>query len=1312
MVKNTFQVYLNRLTDLSSRNRSLYLPKLFLSQMIDLKSLENLNRGDSFGYIKDLVAGLGDIPLISASDPRDKQLNVISGNIKSILRQVKTTEEETGEKSLYVAYPFVEGKLIDGQILRCPLLFFPVSLVMENDSWLLRRHAEEQVVFNKTFLLAYERAYGVKSVGGEGLALEDAPTDITAFLSMLYDTLKENFSINFNQELYEQKLGAFPESNKSSDDLQMDAGILKLKPYAILGQFSQKTSFLIQDYEQLMEENKEETLEDLLSEHFAKEEELSPPREDQMYNVFPLDASQEEVVKAVRGGDSCVVEGPPGTGKSQLISNLAVDYIARGKKVLIVSQKRAALDVVYNRLEEKGFGAFLALVHDFRADRKMLFQKLQLQIDSIEHYQELNRGIDAIQFERDFSQKSRTIDAYLEYFDEYKKSLFNTEECGIPVKQLYMTSKFDEETIDLTQYYKKYPWERVADFLRDLKVYEVYYKKYQSAKSFWLHRVDFSSFGMAASNRLKEILMEIEQVKSDFNRQFFDVEGLDASYLFSIYEKKKSLDSFRQYLHLLDRQQVFDRISSHPSTVFDLLWLENKFETVKTLLSEEGVEWQTEDGEVQETLSELLEYIDTRSSWWGKINLKFNRKKFNRVVGLISHHQLKENAHDLNLLVRKLENRLNLNHQYTLLDQKEWLDLPSKPFDFSAFNHFSATHLDAIRARLVMEDLEGLADIIISSKKTSSEILKLLGEFGKYTLVLEDKIDSWNIYLSKIQIQHLISHSPEKSFLEQKGQISLVFDELVEFDKLRKRLRTVDIQVMEKLLDEHPEYDYEQLSYLFLVGLGNAWIEHIESKYPVLREVGTAKFLNAQEELMEAVEEKWKLSQNISELRVREQTFKNLEFNRLNNRITYRELLHQVSKKKRLWSIKKLVENFEGELFNLIPCWLASPDTVSALFPLKQSFDLVIFDESSQCYVERGLPAMLRGKQVVIAGDSKQLQPFDLYQVRLDSADEGLEVETESLLDLASGFFKKFWLKGHYRSSQKALIRFSNQHFYQDKLEMLAERDLVNSNENPYEFIHVDGVWDKQTNRQEAEAVLDTIKRVQGLSPEYSIGVITFNFFQMELINQLIESEETIKSERLSVKNIENVQGDEFDWVIFSIGYAKNKSGKLNANFGLLSKQGGQYRLNVAITRAKKKISLVTSLTAKDFKKEQLANPGVEMLRNYLLFVEKQCNGEIESEKLKVSSGFVENWTLKQRVMSNNMLGISTYPESSWIDLAVTKEGEGFVEAILTDDQRLYDASSSKEAFVYHCMQLKEKSWPYHFYFSRQYWTGKEIFEK
>lgn len=1313
MLKEVFQVYLNRLVDLSSRNRSLYLSKLIPSQMIDLNELHFLNHHPAFDYIENLLGGKRSVSLIPLSDTRDEQVNVFSQRIKRLQNLVQTTENETGEKSLYVAWPYVEGKLINGQVIRCPLVYFPVDLIKEKDQWVMVKRVGDQPFLNKAFLLAYGNAYGQKSSNHDDEnPIEDFSKDTVGFRNDLYQYVKQEFSVNFTTELYENKVKSFPDSSKAVDEGRFQVGKLELRPYAVLGQFSQKASFLIQDYEKLIQEEGYEDLENLFFKQFAPEEEIQTgPREDQLYLTFPLDASQEQVVKAVRSGQSVVVEGPPGTGKSQLICNLALDFISRGKKVLIVSQKRAALDVVFKRLAKIGFGSFLALVHDFRADKIELYRKIEAQINSLDGYQELNRTIDAIQLERQFSRISRIIEGNVEFFDDYKKALFNTEECGIPIKELYLSSQLSDDFFDMTQYYKKMPFVKIDKFLRNLKEYGFYYKKFQSSDSFWLHRVDFSDFGSSVQKRIQEVLREILEFKEEIAFHFEKGKGGDISYFFILFDQKKKLSELKLHLNHEETRRIFDQIINTDPLQFDLLWLEQKMEMVKSLLSEEGVEWNAKDEEVEEYLSLALSFKSRGKGLWDQLAWSLKKKKFDRLFQLLDKNGLSLDDHGNEILIIRLENRLNLNHQYTLLSGKEWLHLPDKFFTFPEFNHFSTIHLDAIKAKLLLHDWEILGDFLRSQINDAHDLFDLIDFFERKLERFEDFIPKWNLYLSKIQIQHLFIQSVGEDIKSISNEIPYVFDELVAFDRLRNQLSLDDKALMEKLLEKYSERPFEEIQAKLLAGLKLSWVEHIEAKYPVLKEISTPKALNLQQELMEAVVEKWELSKYISELRVREHTFKNLEFNRLGNLLTYRELFHQVTKKRRLWSVKKLLEEFGNEVFKLIPCWLASPETVSALFPLKQDFDLVIFDESSQCYVERGFPAMLRGRQVVVAGDSKQLQPFDIYQVRLEGDEEGIETETDSLLDLVSRYFQKFWLQGHYRSEQLGLIQFSNQHFYENRLNMLPHILLANSEENPFSMIKTEGIWDKQMNRVEAEEVIIEIKKIQKTHPEYSIGVITFNYFQMELIQDLIGKDELVNLKNIAVKNIENVQGDEFDWVIFSIGYARNPSGKLIANFGMLSKKGGINRLNVAITRARKKITLITSLSSRDFKPSQLQNEGIKMLKDYISFVEDMVKGIKADVVENKAPGYEWSCFLRNLLTQDSgNLKLEKFQDSQWMDLALKENGQ-YIKAVLTDDQRLYMANGAKEAFAYHTLQLKEKGWPYIFFFSRQHWMGKNLSE-
>ncbi len=334
---------------------------------------------------------------------------------------------------------------------------------------------------------------------------------------------------------------------------------------------------------------------------------------------------------------------------------------------------------------------------------------------------------------------------------------------------------------------------------------------------------------------------------------------------------------------------------------------------------------------------------------------------------------------------------------------------------------------------------------------------------------------------------------------------------------------------------------------------------------------------------------------------------------------------HLESKRKQ--SVRDFIENYQLELFSHVKVWLMTPDVVSEILPLNYAmFDLVVFDEASQLYVEKAIPTIYRARKVVIAGDTKQLRPSSLGSGRYESLDEleeeqvPLAQDAESLLDLARYQYPETILNYHYRSIFEELIAFSNFAFYEGKLRVSPNINVETSPPIEYHVVE-DGVWHNRKNIKEGEKVIAIIKKIlRTRKKNESIGVITFNTQQRTLIEDLIDEEiyrnnryskklqnelnrkDQDEDQSLFVKNIENVQGDERDIIIFSTAYAKNLQGKFYRQFGWLNNEGGQNRLNVAISRAKKKIYFIASFYPENFKVEDLKGQGPKLLKQYMKY--------------------------------------------------------------------------------------------------------------
>ena len=1327
-MREVLKSYLKRLANLSGNNRSLLLRRLTSDQFLDLHDLNFIHRGGTFSIVESLVA-LRSTVLCDYMDSRHEETNLVSRRLKRLKRMDTFLQEERGSKDLYVGWPFVKGKLSDGTPIRCPLLFFPVSIDVSKDKWVMTPRKHEGITFNKSFFLAYAHYNGI-SLDDDFLdrGFEDFDDDMTVFRTGLYQLLKDSpVEINFNQENFQDNIRAFQEYKKDEFEKEHANGELKMFPEAVLGIFPQSGSQLVPDYDTLISGASFNDLEEFFAERIIRDKKemeglrrfsfLESVDEEKMITPFKMDAHQENAIKAVKKGNSVVVQGPPGTGKSQLICNLIADSVALGKKVLVVCQKRAALDVVYERLKEVDLNDFVSLVHDFRNDRSDLYHKIARQIDRLEEYQMINNGLDSIQLERKFLQTSRRIDQLTTELEEFKFALFDESECGISAKELYLTSDPNAQAVSLKQDHSQFNFENIEAFNQKLRAYTRYALVQRKPNYPWKERRSFSNFTVSDERAIKEVLEDIPT----YQKEIGDIlEGEIGSRL-SLKDCEYFLsrrDFIVEMLGILRNEQayrLFQHMVSHPDDDTSVLWLSNTERVLMECYKGVGPELSLPSdklGVFQETLQRNM---DARRSLLKFIQWRLFSKDKYFIKRVLAANNLKRNKEGFNTMVEKIDNRLNLEHNISKLREQAWISEIPQQYEKVHFQNWFYIMKLSVKAKLIFSSLRNFREFFSVRKLSFVDFRDKLERIYQLIKGIPERKATWLIYLTESQISRALEQ-PE-NLESMQSSLRNDFDSLCEFDKLLDSMAPHELNVLERLMTElGDDATAENTEELFQNSIRLSWIEHIEAKYPILRSVSSPKFLTDVAELQRCVRDKMQVSNEMLILRAREGTYQNLEFNRLNNRVTYRDLQHQVTKKKRIWPLRKLISEFDEEIFNLMPCWMASPESVSAIFPMKKTFDLVIFDEASQCFVERGIPAMYRGNQLVIAGDNKQLRPNDLYRVRYEeeSLESSAELEVESLLELAEQHLMSVQLKGHYRSQSLDLIQFSNTHFYDGNLKMLPDYDVVNKGEPAIEYVKLDGIWDNNRNEIEAHHITQLVfDRLQN-GENTSIGIVTFNAPQQQLIMDLLEEESVRLGISLPatvfIKNIENVQGDERDIIIFSVGYAPDQKGKMIMQFGSLNQINGENRLNVAITRARKKVIIVSSIQPQELNVGDLKNEGPKLFKKYLEFAWNTSKGNFTPLPLTGSNHHLQ-WFLKTQLLDwagTHLADFKVEEELPFADITI-KDDNKYVGLLLTDDNLYFQSPSIKDIHVYTPFTLSKKNWNFTGVFSREYWKNSQI---
>ncbi|MEY3416115.1 MAG: hypothetical protein RL060_226 [Bacteroidota bacterium] len=1210
-MKHIFQTYQKKLTNLSSANRSLFLPRLSALNDMDLHTLDYLENKPSFLLVSDLIAGKSSLTLCKRNDARNEASNKASTRLQAIQRRSEFIKEERGVHDLCIGWPFVQGRFNDGTPVRCPLLLWPVSIQQTQTEWTLLP-TNAGMIFNKSFLLAYTH-FNAQALD-EQLILDfeaDYPSDPLAFRTALYELLKHlGLALQFNRDTFVDQLSFFQEYKRADFPLLFQLGELKMMPEAVLGIFPSFGSYLAPDYDFLIDDCEDKSLEDFFLHRTnatsvgVDDNFIAAVKEEQVIAPFAMDIFQENILKSVKKGHSVVVQGPPGTGKSQLIANLTADFIARGKKVLVVCEKRVALEVIYDRFKQIGIHEFVALIHDGAHDRAALYHKMALLIHQFEEHKRNTQNISALRLEQQFTDTSRKIEQITQELDEFRDAWYNPADFGIAPVELHALAKYDQDYVHVASFVKSFDYQSLSSFEQSLQHY-IFYRKKLPVSSFWDHRLSFATHSLSHKKQLLEL---IDGIYSNYHSLIgqikFNYQPKSALDFVNLSEEFNTIHQLKSLVKDEESYAMMCAIAGLKKELSLLSQLQKKYllkqgdkELINNSLS--GID------EVFVMLDEAINQYQSRfkrlSYQWFNASYKSLKKMLlvndlsDNLAGLLSLQALIQNA---------LDNRRDLEAIQTMKGLGNMHELD-----------FSNAHLLAFITKL--HDLYACKSVLKTSSFTEAILGETLEELNENITTIQLLSVTWKnlyaqyySYFSKTQIEELISlHETLRATIVH--DLDTHFDTFQALDQLVQTFNNQEFDLANLMYQTLPEGN--DLNQFLNNSFAIAWKEALALEYPVLKLFESDRFTLLSNTLKQLLVQKTELSKTVLLLRLQENIHKHVEYNRLSNRVTYRDLLHQVSKKKKIWPIRKLVASLSEDIFKLLPCWLASPETVSSVFPMEQYFDVVIFDEASQCFAERGIPAIYRAKQVVITGDSQQLSPNDLYKVRWseEEEDDTPELAYDSLLDLCGRFFKTMMLKQHYRSNHPDLIAFSNEHFYRNAL-IFAKKTIPLTQDKPIIFKFIENaVWKNRCNHLEAQEVIHLLKEIQTNHPAKTVGVVTFNYQQQELIYNLIQegvnSDYLKYDEHLIVKNIENIQGDERDIIIFSVAYAPDEKGKLQMNFGSLSADHGEKRLNVAITRAKDQIYILSSIQPHQLQVEHSLHEGPKLFKKYLELVKNNA---------------------------------------------------------------------------------------------------------
>jgi predicted DNA-binding WGR domain protein len=956
----------------------------------------------------------------------------------------------------------------------------------------------------------------------------------------------------------------------------------------------------------------------------------------QQHLIIAADATQTGAIARARTGESIIIQGPPGTGKSQTITNLIADYVALGKRVLFVCEKRAAIDVVFHRLRQQGLDELCCLIHDSQTDKKEFILNLK---QTYEQWLDTGNAADASESKRNAALS--TLEGELAALEKFTQS--SAAANPLLLRLIELRNGFESAEPPLDENLPDYTeWQqggdsvlRLANALEDLGAAPIFAK--HSLR--WLNDLE------ATPARLEDLEQRLSDLDDALQQTGLPMENWD-----TLDEVAQLLESTTRLLPLA-RKNLLGLLDCNSTTSGNFAKLcadYTKKHKALEAAQKKTTNWR-EKLPADETASALalaeklqgvLAFLNP--AWWRL------RKVLNAAYDF-SKHAVKPTwpkllsdlaaEHAANAEVEAVKERCE---QDFASDDPESLRT-----ELAALSSKKASPAAlALREKLLSSQqgaalVEMLAALAPGFAQLRKDLSRTLYEPEKHSLTtlaaairdMQEDMDALPELLPSLRDlatapPTLVRAVRTREATAEQIESACAAKSLAALYRADLSLQRFDGHVLKQKLDR-------------VAKAHRQWLDH------------NAVWIRSQarKRFMEHVQ---LANQSATVLTPDQKLFKK----------TFttgrRELEHEFGKTMRYKSIRDLAAGDSGEVVrDLKPIWLMSPLSVSDTLPLDAaSFDVVIFDEASQIPVEEAVPAAYRAQQVIVVGDEMQLPPTSFFSTSSDEDDEitiddegekiSVLMDADSFLAQSARNLPSTLLAWHYRSRYEALISFSNAAFYGGELYTIPDRQLAlrDSGETciespqdaatlvpqllsrPISFIHCKAMpYENRRNAGEAASIAQIVRELLSRDTKLSIGIAAFSEAQQGEIESALDSlaqsdpafaslleAEYIREEDdqfcgLFVKNLENIQGDERDIILMSVCYGRDPNGRILMNFGPINQRGGEKRLNVIFSRARQHMVLLSSLRHSDITNDY--NDGANALKNFLHYAESLSRGDV-----------------------------------------------------------------------------------------------------